>query len=287
MDERLTKAMAVLPLVAILRGLRPEEALAVGEVLIAAGFRMLEVPLNSPEPFASIRLLADAYGDVALIGAGTVTDVAAVGLLREARGQLVVMPHTDVAVIGAAKAAGLACVPGVATPSEAFAALRAGADALKLFPAETLGPAALKAWSAILPAATSRAAGRWHHAGKYGAMACRRRGRFWARLSTLPARRHVQHCRRFGHALRGRLAARDLAGGLSLGSRLGLRPAARRGGGAGFLLFAELRGLARVDFGVDGRQQRCRLGLLRLGPGAAEALSVRPEHGQRLVVHVG
>jgi len=155
MDERLTKGMAELPLVAILRGLRPEEALAVGEVLIAAGFRMLEVPLNSPEPFASIRLLADAYGDVALIGAGTVTDVAAVDLLREAGGQLVVMPHTDVAVIGAAKAAGLACVPGVATPSEAFAALRAGADALKLFPAETLGPAALKAWSAILPAATS------------------------------------------------------------------------------------------------------------------------------------
>ena len=155
MDERLTKAMAELPLVAILRGLRPEEALAVGEVLIAAGFRMLEVPLNSPEPFASIRLLADAYGDVALIGAGTVTDVAAVDLLREAGGQLVVMPHTDVGVIGAAKAAGLACVPGVATPSEAFAALRAGADALKLFPAETLGPAALKAWRAILPAATS------------------------------------------------------------------------------------------------------------------------------------
>jgi 2-dehydro-3-deoxyphosphogalactonate aldolase len=155
MDERLAKAMAELPLVAILRGLRPEEALAVGEVLIAAGFRILEVPLNSPEPFASIRLLAEAYGDVALIGAGTVTDVAAVGLLREARGQLVVMPHTDVEVIGAAKAAGLACVPGVATPSEAFAALRAGADALKLFPAETLGPAALKAWSAILPAATS------------------------------------------------------------------------------------------------------------------------------------
>ena len=155
MDERLAQAMAELPLVAILRGLRPDEALAVGEVLVAAGFRILEVPLNSPDPFASIRLLADAYGDVALVGAGTVTEVDAVDRLRDARGRLVVMPHTDPAVIGAAKAAGLACVPGVATPSEAFLALRAGADALKLFPAETLGPAALKAWRAILPAATS------------------------------------------------------------------------------------------------------------------------------------
>lgn len=155
MDERLAQAMAGLPLVAILRGLRPDEALAVGEVLVAAGFRILEVPLNSPDPFASIRLLADAYGGVALVGAGTVTDVGAVERLRDARGRLVVMPHTDIAVIGAAKAAGLACVPGVATPSEAFMALRAGADALKLFPAETLGPAALKAWRAILPLGTS------------------------------------------------------------------------------------------------------------------------------------
>jgi 2-dehydro-3-deoxyphosphogalactonate aldolase len=155
MDDRLELAMAELPLVAILRGLRPEEALAIGAALVEAGFRLLEVPLNSPEPFASVRLLAEAFGDRAVVGAGTVTDPADVPRLREAGGRLVVMPHADVEVIRAAKGAGLACVPGVATPTEAFAAVRAGADALKLFPAETLGPATLKAWRAVLPPATA------------------------------------------------------------------------------------------------------------------------------------
>lgn len=143
--------MEALPLVAILRGLRPDEALGIGEALLGAGFRVLEVPLNSPEPFASIRLLAGAVGDRAVVGAGTVTDVGQVARLREAGGRLVVMPHTDPEVIKAAKMAGMGCLPGVATPSEAFAALRAGADGLKLFPAETLGPTALKAWRAVLP----------------------------------------------------------------------------------------------------------------------------------------
>ena len=128
MDEQLATAMAALPLVAILRGLRPEEALGIGEALLEAGFRILEVPLNSPEPFESIRLLADAVGNRAVVGAGTVTDMEQVARLREAGGRLVVMPHTDPEVIKAAKAAGMACLPGVATPSEAFAALRAGAD---------------------------------------------------------------------------------------------------------------------------------------------------------------
>jgi 2-dehydro-3-deoxyphosphogalactonate aldolase len=155
MDEGLGLAMAELPLVAILRGLRPEEALAIGGALVAAGFRILEVPLNSPEPFASVRLLADAFGDRAVVGAGTVTDPADVPRLREADGRLVVMPHADAEVIRAAKGAALACVPGVATPTEAFAAIRAGADALKLFPAEALGPATLKAWRAVLPPATA------------------------------------------------------------------------------------------------------------------------------------
>lgn len=151
MDERLGLAMAELPLVAILRGLRPEEAPAIGGALVEAGFRILEVPLNSPVPFASVRLLVDAFGDRAVVGAGTVTDAADVSRLREAGGRLVVMPHADVEVIRAAKGAGLACIPGVATPTEAFATLRAGADALKLFPAETLGPATLRAWRAVLP----------------------------------------------------------------------------------------------------------------------------------------
>jgi len=152
MHDDLRRRLAELPLVAILRGLRPEEAVVVGDALVEAGFRIIEVPLNSPEPFASIRLLVERFGERALVGAGTVTDPAEVTRLRDAGGGLVVMPHGDVEVIRAAKAAGLACVPGVATPTEAFAALKAGADALKLFPAEVLGPAALAAWRAVLPA---------------------------------------------------------------------------------------------------------------------------------------
>ena len=154
MHDALARAMAVLPLVAILRGLRPEEAESIGTALVEAGFRLLEVPLNSPEPFASIRRLADRFGSGAMVGAGTVLDAADVGRPADAGGSLVVMPHCDPAVIAAAKAAGMACLPGVATPTEAFAALRAGADALKLFPAETLGPAAVKAWRAVLPTGT-------------------------------------------------------------------------------------------------------------------------------------
>ena len=151
MHEPLARAMAELPLVAILRGLRPSEAEAIGAALIGAGFRILEVPLNSPDPFASIRLLADAFGSTAIIGAGTVINPDDVARLHDARGRLVVTPHTDPRVIETAKAADMACLPGVATPSEAFTALRAGADALKLFPAETLGPATVKAWRAVLP----------------------------------------------------------------------------------------------------------------------------------------
>jgi 2-dehydro-3-deoxyphosphogalactonate aldolase len=143
--------LAPLPLIAILRGVRPAEATAIGEALVAAGFASIEVPLNSPEPLASIRLLADAFGERALIGAGTVRDPADVARVAAAGGGLIVMPHGDAAVIGAAKQRGLLCVPGVATPTEAFAALDAGADALKLFPAEALPPAVVKAWRAVLP----------------------------------------------------------------------------------------------------------------------------------------
>ena len=145
------RAFAALPLVAILRGLKPDEALAVGGALVDAGFRLIEVPLNSPEPFASVALLARGFGDEVVIGAGTVLDPVDVGRLADAGGRLVVCPHADPEVIAAAARAGLPCLPGVATPSEGFAALRAGATALKLFPAETLGPATLKAWRAVFP----------------------------------------------------------------------------------------------------------------------------------------
>lgn len=143
--------LSPLPLIAILRGLRSNDALAVANVLVGSGFHILEVPLNSPDPLASIALLAGALGERALVGAGTVMTPADVEAVAAAGGKLVVMPHSDGAVIRAARASGLLCVPGVATPTEAFAALAAGADALKLFPAETLGPATARAWRAVLP----------------------------------------------------------------------------------------------------------------------------------------
>jgi 2-dehydro-3-deoxyphosphogalactonate aldolase len=140
-----------LPLVAILRGLTPVEAPAIGDVLFEAGLRVLEVPLNSPDPLASIAVLAARFGERALIGAGTVLQPSQVAQVAAAGGRLIVMPHADTGVLRAAKAAGLSCVPGVATPTEAFAALAAGADALKLFPAELLTPPVLKAMRAVLP----------------------------------------------------------------------------------------------------------------------------------------
>lgn len=140
-----------LPLVAVLRGITPEEIPSIGDALVDAGFRVLEVPLNSPRPYESIALLGKRYGERCLLGAGTVIDPADVPRVRDAGGRIVVMPHADVAVIRAAKAAGMLCVPGVATPTEAFAALAAGADGLKMFPAEGLPPGVLRAWRAVLP----------------------------------------------------------------------------------------------------------------------------------------
>jgi 2-dehydro-3-deoxyphosphogalactonate aldolase len=141
-----------LPLVAILRGLTPEEAMATAEGIVDAGFRMLEVPFNSPRPLESIALLQAAFGDRCLIGAGTVLSPAWVDDVAAVGGRLIVMPHADTRVIAAAKRAGMFCVPGVATPTEAFAALDAGADALKIFPAEHIPPRIVKAWRAVLPA---------------------------------------------------------------------------------------------------------------------------------------
>jgi 2-dehydro-3-deoxyphosphogalactonate aldolase len=147
----LSSAMAELPLVAILRGMRPEEAEAIGDALVETGFRIIEVPLNSPEPFRSIETLARRLGKTALVGAGTVMTPEAARRVVDAGGRLVVMPHSDAEVIRAAKVAGAWSLPGVATPTESFAALRAGADALKLFPGEALPPAVVKAWKAVFP----------------------------------------------------------------------------------------------------------------------------------------
>lgn len=142
-------------LIAILRGLRPAEAPAIGDVLYQAGFRVIEVPLNSPQPYDSIRLLRQSLPADCLIGAGTVMTPEQVNLVKEAGGQVIVMPHSDAKVLRAAKEAGLFLAPGVATPSEAFAALAEGADVLKLFPAEQMSPAVVKAWLAVLPIGTA------------------------------------------------------------------------------------------------------------------------------------
>jgi 2-dehydro-3-deoxyphosphogalactonate aldolase len=143
-----------LPLVAILRGITPEDVVGVSDALVDAGFTIIEVPLNSPAPLESIARLHAKYGEEILVGAGTVTTAAQVKDIVAAGGRLIVMPHGDGDVVRAAKAAGLACIPGVATPTEGFAALANGADALKLFPAELLTPTVLKAMRAVFPSAT-------------------------------------------------------------------------------------------------------------------------------------
>jgi len=152
MNSRFAEAMARLPLVAILRGITPAESPAILRALIGEGFLLIETPLNSPEPFASIRAMRAIAPPEALIGAGTVRTAQEVEALAVAGGDLIVMPHADVAVIAAAKARGLIALPGAATPTEGFAALNAGADALKAFPAEMIAPAVVKAWRAVIPA---------------------------------------------------------------------------------------------------------------------------------------
>lgn len=139
------------PLVAIIRGIEPRDAEGVADAIFEAGIRIIEVPLNSPEPLKSIESIARRLGEQALVGAGTVLDPADVARVREAGGRLVVSPNTNVEVIAATATAGLISCPGYFTPSEAFAALGAGATALKLFPAEGASPAVLKAQRAVLP----------------------------------------------------------------------------------------------------------------------------------------
>lgn len=141
-----------LPLIAILRGVRPDEIEAVGQALFDAGFRVIEIPLNSPEPLVSINKLATKLGDQALVGAGTVLQPEQVSQVADAGGRLIVSPNAKTEVIKATVRAGLASAPGVATPTEGFAALDAGANALKLFPAESIEPKVVKAWRAVVPA---------------------------------------------------------------------------------------------------------------------------------------
>lgn len=139
------------PLIAIVRGIAPDEAQAIGEAIRTAGIKIIEVPLNSPDPLRSIELLAKALGDSILVGAGTVLRVEQVEMVRDAGGRIIVSPDSNTDVIAATAEAGLVSTPGYFTPSEAFGAIRAGATALKLFPAEAASPSVLKAHLAVLP----------------------------------------------------------------------------------------------------------------------------------------
>jgi 2-dehydro-3-deoxyphosphogalactonate aldolase len=150
-SEEIKARLAQCPLIAIIRGVTPGEAEAVGDALYEAGIRIIEVPLNSPEPLDSIARLAKRFGHRALVGAGTVLDPADVARVRDAGGRIIVSPNISIAVIEATARADMVSSPGYFTPSEAFAALRAGAHALKLFPAEAATPAVVKAQRAVLP----------------------------------------------------------------------------------------------------------------------------------------
>lgn len=155
MSMSLAGATRRCPLIAILRGVRSDEVLGIAMALVDAGFATIEVPLNSPDPFASIAALADHFGERALIGAGTVLTAAQAEVAAAAGARLLLAPNFDAAVVTKAKALDVAAMPGVATASEAFAALAVGADALKLFPARELGAGTVAAWSAVLPAGTA------------------------------------------------------------------------------------------------------------------------------------
>jgi 2-dehydro-3-deoxyphosphogalactonate aldolase len=152
--QALAQAMAQLPLIAILRGLTPAEAPSIGQALVSSGFALIEVPLNSPDPLHSIAVLTQQFPQ-ALIGAGTVLSVQQVKEVHAAGGRLMVSPNFNPAVVEHALALGMVVLPGVATPSEAFAALDAGAHGLKLFPAEMITPATVKALRAVLPKAAA------------------------------------------------------------------------------------------------------------------------------------
>ncbi len=150
-EELFDRTFAQCPLVAILRGVTPEECKAIGEALVEGGIRIIEVPLNSPDPLSSIARLSSKFGDEVLVGAGTVLGPDQVLEVAQAGGRIIVSPSVNIDVIRTSVATGLVSCPGFFTPSEAFAALDAGAHALKLFPAEGASPAVLKAQRAVLP----------------------------------------------------------------------------------------------------------------------------------------
>lgn len=147
----LKQSLSTLPLIAILRGIQNHEVVEYGRALYAQGFRCIEVPLNSPNAIESIRLLVEALPSDCSLGAGTVMTAVQVEQVYAAGGRLIVMPHSDSKIIAAAKKLGMCCAPGVATLTEAFAALEAGADAIKCFPSESVPPGVLKAWRSVLP----------------------------------------------------------------------------------------------------------------------------------------
>jgi 2-dehydro-3-deoxyphosphogalactonate aldolase len=176
-DPSMKEWLARSPLIAILRGVRPDEVVGICAALQDAGVRIAEVPLNSPEPMESIRLLAESFGDSMLIGAGTVMTTDQVETIAAAGGKLIVTPHADPEIVRAAKRLGLLAAPGFFTPAEAFSLIKAGADAIKLFPAEAASPAVLRAIRAILPPGTlvlpvggmaPDNLGDWHKAGASG-----------------------------------------------------------------------------------------------------------------------
>ena len=152
MTDRLNQYMNELPLIAILRGITPQQSESVVEALYAAGFRIVEVPLNSPDALGSIERIAKQFGGDMLVGAGTVLKTDQVTQVKDRGGQMIVSPNTDISVIEASVAQEMVTIPGAATPSEAFAGIAAGAHAVQVFPAEMITPSILASWRAVIPA---------------------------------------------------------------------------------------------------------------------------------------
>lgn len=155
MTNLLNQYMSELPLVAILRGITPQQSEDVVEALYGAGFRIVEVPLNSPDPLNSIERIAKKFGDDMLVGAGTVLNTDQVRQVKDRGGRLIVSPNTDISVIEASVALEMVSIPGAATPSEAFTCIAKGAHAVKVFPAEMITPSILSSWRAVLPASVA------------------------------------------------------------------------------------------------------------------------------------
>ena len=200
--------LAPTPLVAILRGVRPDEAEAIASVLVEAGFGAVEVPLNSPDPLVSIETIARTWGDRICVGAGTVLSPDEVDRVARAGAKLVVAPNTDGAVIARAFNLDLASLPGVATPTEAFRALGLGASGLKLFPAEAMPPEVVKAWRSVLPKANAALSCGRRLARAHRALSQGRRRRLRHRLGALQARSEAG-----GGRARGEGVCRGLEGG--------------------------------------------------------------------------